>query len=171
MVTEAKKQKVAELSEVLTKARSVVLADFTGIGVLDISELRQQLKAHNSELKVMKNRLIKRALTGVELENMDDLLVGPTALALGYEDAEIPAKILTAFAKGHQHLKIKGGLLEKKRIDTTLIAQLAALPSKNDLIVRMLGSLNTSSIRLAQVLNASVSKLVYALKAVADAKT
>ena len=171
MVNPEKEAKVSEITEKLKKTPSVILVDFRGIGVIDLNHLRKQLREKNAEIKIVKNRLTKIALKNAGCDGLDEFLAGPTALTFGYDCPVGAAKVLTEFAKKNERLKIKAGLLDKKYISQEVILQIAKTPPKEELIARLLGSLNSPAAKLCQVLKSSVSGIAYALKAVAEAKS
>lgn len=170
MVTQAKKDQVAEIAEKLGRSKSLVLFNFSGINVQDISDLRGKLRTAQAELKVVKNRLTNLALAQVEFESCEEILEGPTALAFGYEAVEAPAKVLSEFAKDHESLTIKGGFIGTHRIGVEDISALAKMPPRQVLLGRLLGSIQSPPTRLCRVLKASINNVCYALKAVADQK-
>jgi large subunit ribosomal protein L10 len=170
MVRSDKIDLVNRVTEKLKASQSVVLADFRGLSVAEITTLRSELRRKGVEFKVIKNRLGKRALSDAGCESLDEYLKGNTAWAFGLEDAVEPAKILAAFAKTHDKLVIKGGLLESRRIDAAMIGQLASLPGRQELLGRMACVLNQPATRLASVMQASLTKMARAFQALADKK-
>ncbi|MFH0793850.1 MAG: 50S ribosomal protein L10 [bacterium] len=161
---------VEQLADKFGKAASVVLADYQGLTVEEITDLRRQLRAEKVELKVVKNRLAKRAAVGAGFAGLEDLLKGTTALTFSYADPVLGPKILADYAKKNEKLQIKGGLLARERIDAAMVKRLAGLPSRQILLGRFLGSLKSSQTKLARGLKATVSKVAYALSAVAGKK-
>lgn len=161
---------VEQLSQKFGKAASVVLADYQGLTVEEITDLRKQMRAEKVELRVVKNRLAKRAAVAAGLAGLQDLLKGTTALTFSYADPVVGPKILADYAKKNEKIRIKGGLLARERIDTAMVKRLASLPSRNVLLTRFLGSLKGSQTKVAMGLKATVSKVAYALSACARKK-
>lgn len=171
MPTRQKKEELLqEIKEKLDRANVVVLADYRGLDVAAITKLRQQLRNSGSELKVSKNTLTLKAATELGFEGLEKYLEGPTAIALGYEDLVAPAKILSDFAKEYKVLEIKGGLLEGKAIDANEIKSLAALPSREVLLAKMLGSMQSPMYGFAGCLQGLLRNFVYALEAIRQQK-
>ena len=170
MVKQNKIDEVESLTEKFKKAKSVVLTDFRGLNVADVTQLRNKLRAENIEYKVVKNRLTKIALTKAQCDPLDEVLTGPTAIAFGYEDPVPPARVIYEFTKENNHLQSKGGLLNGKKIDLSTLERLSKLPSKEELFTRCLGSLQSPATKFALVLNQVAIKLVLGLKALADQK-
>ncbi|MBO8169378.1 MAG: 50S ribosomal protein L10 [Thermoanaerobacteraceae bacterium] len=161
---------VKDIKDKLEASQSVILTDYRGINVADMTNLRSRLREANVEFKVLKNTLIKRAADELGIEGMDPFLVGPTAVAFGIEDPVAPAKVLSEFAKDHKELEIKGGLLEGKVIDLDKIKALADLPSKEELLAQVARGFQAPIAGLANVLQANIRNLAYALEAVRKQK-
>lgn len=144
----------------LSQAKSVVTADASGLSVNLQRELRQAVKLAGGELIVVRNTLLQLAL-GVK-----ELLPGPTITLLAYEDEIAPIKALAEFAKTHELPKIKAGFLAKEALTKEQVETLANLPTKIELIAKVIGSLQSPMSGLANVLGGNIRKLVYVLKAV-----
>ena len=157
-VLDIKKQAVANMVEKLKKAQSGILVDYRGLTVSEDTDLRNKLREAGVEYKVVKNTLTRFAANEVGFEELDPVLNGPTSLALSYEDPVAPAKIIAEFAKGNEKLEIKSGFLDGKVISLDEIKQLASTPSKDVLLAKLLGSLNSPVSSLARVLQAIVDK-------------
>ncbi len=157
-VLDIKKQAVADMVEKLKKAQSGILVDYRGLTVSEDTDLRNKLREAGVEYKVVKNTLTRFAANEVGFEELDPVLNGPTSLALSYEDPVAPAKIIAEFAKGNEKLEIKSGFLDGKVISLDEIKQLASTPSKDVLLAKLLGSLNSPVSSLARVLQAIVDK-------------
>lgn len=170
MVKQSKIDAVEALVEKLKKAKSVVVTDYRGLTVADVTELRSKLRAENIEYRVAKNRLCKIALEKAGCDSLDEVLTGPTAIAFGYDDPVPAARVIYEFAKDNESLKPKGGLLNGERIDLTTLEKLSKLPSREELLQRLLGSLQSPATKTAQALNAVGSNLVFALKALEEKK-
>lgn len=170
MVRSDKIDLVNKVTETLKSSQSVILSDFRGLTVAEITTLRRELRQHGVEFKVIKNRLGKRALSDAGCDSLDEYLKGNTAWAFGLKDAVEPAKVLAKFAKSHDKLVIKGGLLESRRIDSAMIGQLANLPGRKELLSRMAGVMKQPATKVASVMQASLTKVARGFQALADKK-
>ena len=151
-VLEAKKAHVAELIEVLNGATTGVLVDYRGLTVEEDTKLRNDLRAAGVKYFVVKNTLLRLAANQTGLEDLDSILHGPTALAVS-DDAVAPAKVLADFAKDNETLEIKSGFMDGKVLSLDEIKTLAKTPSKETLIAKMMGSLNSPISGLARLLS------------------
>lgn len=158
-VIENKKQVVTEIAEKLRGSKSTVLVDYRGLNVAEVTELRKQLREANCEFKVYKNTLARRATEEIELTQLNDVLVGPTAIAFCEDDAVSPAKVLNSFAKEHDALEIKAGVIEGNIVSVEEVKAIAELPSREGLLSMLLS-----------VLQAPMRNFALATKAVADQK-
>jgi large subunit ribosomal protein L10 len=165
---EGKMEKVAEISGKLRASKSMVLVDFKGITVEEITALRAKFRAAGVDYVVYKNSLVHRALSDAGIKELDSLLVGPSAFAFGMKDEVAPAKIIADFIDQSktEKLTVKAGLVGGKAIDKSGVAMLAKLPPKEVLVSRMMGSLNAPVTNFVGVLSATLRSLVYALDAV-----
>jgi large subunit ribosomal protein L10 len=170
MVKQWKMDAVAAVQEKVQRAKSVILTDFRGLTVEEITELRRRMRKAAVEFKVVKNRLIKRALAEAGSENLDEYLVGPTALAFGYSDPVSAAKVVYEYFKENEKLGIKGGLLEGKKVGRQKIEMLAQVPPREELLGRLVGSLRGPAQNLVWSLKATVSQLANVLRAVSEQK-
>lgn len=152
-IIEQKQKEVSELAEKIKKSKIVLLADYRGINVEDITNVRAKLRNHDTEYKVIKNNITRRALKECNFEGMDDLLEGPTAVLLGYEDYLEPAKIIYDYTKEHDFYKIKGGIIEGKIMTAEEIITLAKLPSRQELLAKLAGALLGNITKLAIALD------------------
>ncbi len=158
-VMETKKQVVSEISTKLRDSQSTLLVDYRGLDVAEVTELRKQLREAGVEFKVYKNTLARLAANEADLSELNDILVGPTAIAFSNEDVVAPAKVLNNFAKEHEALEIKGGVIEGKVATLEQIKELADLPNYEGLLSMLLS-----------VLQAPVRNFAYATKAIAEQK-
>lgn len=158
-VLEQKKQIVADITEKLANSKATVVVDYRGLSVAQVTDLRKQLREAGVDFKVFKNTLVRRAAEGADLADLNEHLVGPTAIAFSEEDVIAPAKILNDFAKENEALKIKAGVIEGQVSDAAEVKALANLPSREGLLSM-----------LANVLQAPVRNFALATKAVADQK-
>ena len=162
-----KKAYVAELAEKIKNANVGVIVDYKGISVADATKLRKEMREAGASYQVVKNTLLKRALAEAGVEGLDNLLEGSTAIALG-EDYVSAAKALKTYADGSKTFKIKGGFVDGNIIDEEGVKTLASMPSKDEMIAHMLGSLNAPITGLVTVLNGTIKGLVVALNAIAE---
>lgn len=149
-----KEAKVAEIKEKLEKATSVVLSQYQGLTVEEDTVLRKNLREAGVEYKVYKNTLVTIAAKELGLEGIVEYLEGPVAIAFGYEDVTVAARVLNDFAKDHKKLELKAGIVEGEVYDTAKIKQLATIPSKEVLIAKLLGSIKSPISSFARVINA-----------------
>lgn len=148
-------------------SKSIVVTDYRGLTVAEMTDLRRRLRAEGVQYKIIKNRLAKIALRDSGMDPLDDLLKGTTAIAFGMQDPIGPAKVLTAYAKDNDKLKVLGGLMDNKVLTLAEIGELAKMPSREVLLSRLLGSITSPVQKLAYGLNQTVAKVVYAFDAVA----
>lgn len=167
MVRQDKIDLVERVSSKLKQSQSVIVTDFKGMTVAELMGLRTLLREQAVEMKVIKNRLMRRALSEVGYESMDDYLHGNSAIVFGIQDPVAPAKILTDFAKKHEKLVIKGGLLEGRRLDPTGVKALSGMPNRKQLLAIMAGDLKQPAAKMATVFQAGLLKVAYAMKALA----
>jgi large subunit ribosomal protein L10 len=161
---------VSEVSERLTRASAVILTDFSGLKVEQMTELRQKLKDSGSEYLVVKNTLLKRASEGTETESLVQDLTGPNGLGFSYDDPVELAKVLVDFAKDNPKLEIKEGVLDGKLISNAEVTALAKLPSREVLLAQLLGVMNGVARDFVSVLAAVPRGLVTALKQIEEQK-
>lgn len=154
-VLEAKKAQVSEIIEVLKGATTGVLVDYRGLTVEEDTKLRNDLRAAGVQYFVVKNTLLRLAAKETGLEELDEILHGPTALAVS-EDAVAPAKVLADFAKENDKMEIKSGFMDGRVLSMDELTQLAKTPNKETLIAKMMGSLNSPISGLARLLNTVV---------------
>jgi large subunit ribosomal protein L10 len=157
---ELKKETVAQIKQKFEKAHSVVVVDYKGITVEQVTELRAKFREANVEYCVLKNTLVRRALMDTKVEGLDDVLCGPSAFAFGMKDVVSPAKVAFEFisASKTKVLAIKGGLMGNDVLSASKVEELAKTPSRNELLSRMLGSLQSSIGSFVRVLDAIATK-------------
>ena len=151
-VLEAKKAQVAEVTEVLKNAQTGVLVDYRGLTVEEDTDLRNKLREAGCKYFVIKNTLLKLATQETGLEALDDVLHGPTAIAVSDTDPVAPAKVLADYAKGNEKLEIKSGFMDGAVMSLDELKTLAATPSMETLIAKVMGSLNAPISNLARLL-------------------
>ena len=150
---ELKKPIVDEISEQIKDAQGVVLVDYCGLTVEQDTQLRKQLREAGITYKVYKNTLMNFAFKGTDFEAMSSYLEGPNAIAISKEDATAPARVLAKFAKTVPALEVKAGVVEGNFYDAAGIATVATVPSRDELLSKLLGSLQSPITNLARVLN------------------
>ena len=150
---ELKQPIVQEISENIKDAQSVVVVDYRGLTVAEDTQLRKALREAGVTYKVYKNTMIRFAAKGTEFEALEANLEGPTALAVSKEDATAPARILAQFAKTADKLELKGGVVEGTYYDQKGIQVIATIPSREELLGKLLGSIQSPIANLARVLN------------------
>jgi large subunit ribosomal protein L10 len=165
-----KEATVNEVQQKFERSKAVVLADYRGLNVKEVTELRKKLREAGVEYKVIKNTLTSRAAKQAKVEGLDQYLSGPTALAFGYQDPVMPAKILSNFAKDHKKLELKGGILEGRVISYESVKALADLPSREILLGQLAGMLQAPMRGLVTVLSGPLRNAVYALEAIRKQK-
>ena len=166
----AKEAAVSEIQEKMQQAQSVVFVDYRGLTVEEVTNLRCKMRDAGVEYKVIKNTMIQRAADKEGIEGLNSILEGPTAVAFGMKDPVSPAKILVDFAKDTKKTEIKGGVLDGKTIDVDGVKYLASLPSKEELLAKMMGSLNPPVTGLVMALSGVMRNLVCALNAIKEQK-
>lgn len=164
---EAKKLVVEEIKEKFSKAKTIAFVDYRGITVAEDTALRKKFRQNGCDYKVYKNRLMLKALSDLGIECSQNYFEGTTAVAIGYDDEVAPAKIISDFIKNTNKMAIKFGILNGVSVDAHNIEALAKLPSKEELIAKLLGTLNNTASSLCRVLSAPTRGLIVALNAVA----
>ena len=150
---ELKQPIVDEISGAIKDAQSVVVVDYRGLTVAEDTQLRKQLREAGVVYKVYKNTLVSRAVEGTEFESLRDVLEGPSAFAVSADDATAPARVLAEFAKKAPALEIKAGVVEGTYYDANGMKTIASVPSRDVLLSKLLGSLQSPITNLARVLN------------------
>ena len=166
---EGKKEVVAEVSERLKKAQTVVLAEYRGLPVEDITVLRAQARSSGVYLRVLKNTLARRAVQGTPFEKLSGQMVGPLAYGIS-DDPVAAAKVLHAYAKKNEKLVIKGGAMPNYVMSVKEVGNLATMPSREELLAKLLGTMQAPIAKFVQTLNEVPSKLARTLAAVRDQK-
>jgi large subunit ribosomal protein L10 len=167
---EEKKKITEDLHERFSKSAIVVVADYKGLDVSAMNDLRRKLREEDIEFQVAKNTLLMRAAKDTEVALIQDYFKGPSAVAFSYKDPVAPAKILAQFAKDNQKLEIKGGVLRDKVLDVDAIKALAKLPSREVLLGQLLSVLNGVPSAFVRTMAAIPRSLLNVLVAVRDQK-
>ncbi len=148
-----KKKEVSDLAEKMKQAKIILLTDYRGINVSDVTKLRAELRNSNSEYRVIKNNITRRALAEAGIDGLDSLLEGPTAVVMNNEDYLETAKAIYNYSKDNDFYKIKGGVIEGKVMTAEEIITLAKLPSKETLLSMLAGALLANISKLAVALD------------------
>ena len=154
VIIKQKEEEVKKLAEKLKEAKVILLTDYRGINVADVTKLRTELRNVDTEYKVIKNNIVKRALNENGENGLDELLEGPTAVIFGAEDYLEPSKVVYNFTKTNEFYKIKGGIIDGKVMTAEEIITLAKLPSRQELMAKLAGALLGNITKLAVALDA-----------------
>ena len=174
-VTSAKQAVVAQLKEQLESAKGVVLTSYKGLTVAQDTELRRELREAGVSYHVVKNKMLRIAAKEAGIEGIEEHLEGTTAFAFSTEDAVAPAKVICGFIKKNkledaEVLTVKVGMVEGKVIGVDEVKALAALPSREELIAKLLGSMNAPISNTVNVLQGVIRNAVYVLDAIRSQK-
>ena len=154
-------QQLTDLKDRVAKAKSVVFTDNSGLNALGQSQLRKKVISVGGELVIAKNTLLRLA---IQTEN-NELMTGPTAVLFAYQDEVLPIKVLAEFAKTNERPIIKGGLLGNTPLSAEQVMELAKLPGKLELLVKLMQQIQAPAYGLVRTLNGNIQKLVYVLQA------
>lgn len=166
---EEKKAVVAEVSEQVAKAQAIVVAEYRGLPVGDMTALRAQARNSGVYLRVLKNTLVRRAVDGTPFSGLSDKMVGPLVFGIS-ADPVAAAKVLSDFAKANDKFVIKAGALPNQVMDANGIKALASLPSREELLSKLLGTMQAPVAQFVRTLNEVPTKFVRGLAAVRDQK-
>ena len=155
---ELKQPIVAAIAEDVKDAASVVLVDYRGLTVAEDTELRKQLREAGIIYKVCKNTMMKRAFEGTDFAGLNEYLEGPSAIAISKDDATAPARIICNFAKTAEKLEVKAGVVEGKVYDLAGVKELSQIPSREVLLSRLLGSMQSPIANFARVIKQIAEK-------------
>jgi large subunit ribosomal protein L10 len=165
---------VKDLKERLQDAKAIVLVDYKGINIEEVNNLRRRFRAEKVDYLVQKNTLVKIALNDLGINELDEFLAGPTALAICKNDEVAPARIVTKFVKevmeDKPFPKFKAGFVAGQILDSEQVNSLAKLPSREELLAKVLGSAQAPIVRMLGVTQGIIRKFVYAVDAVAKSK-
>jgi large subunit ribosomal protein L10 len=167
---EQKQTVVAEVAKQVAGAQAIVLAENRGMAVAAMTQLRAKARASGVYFRVVKNTLVRRAVADTPFASLADKMVGPLAYGIGTDPVAV-AKVLSDFAKGNEKFVIAGGAMPGQLMSAKEISALAALPSREELIARLLGTMQAPIVKLVRTLNEVPSKFVRGLAAVRDAKS
>ncbi len=170
LTLEQKQQVVAEVSEVAANAYSAVAAEYHGIGVAKLTQLREQAREKGVVLKVVKNTLAKRAFEGTSFESMSDRMTGPLLLAFSMEDLGSAARVIYDFSKDNKALETKIVSVGGEVYGPEELERVSKLPTRDEAISILMATMNAPVTKLVQTMNAVPSKLVRTVAAIKDAK-
>ncbi|HOV87397.1 MAG TPA: 50S ribosomal protein L10 [Syntrophobacteraceae bacterium] len=165
-----KEQVVSELRDKLQRASAAILTDFKGMSVAEMSELREALAAQEVDYQVVKNTLMRLASRDTGMAVLEPHLKGTNAIAVGYRDPSVPAKILKKFNKTNEKLKIKAGVLGTRLLSPEQVSTLAELPPREELLAKLLGTLNAVPTGFVTVLSGVIRSFIGVLAAVKQKK-
>lgn len=165
---EAKKLVVEDIKNKIENAKSIVFVKFAGLTVAEDTELRREFRKNNVEYKVLKNTLIKRAFNDLGITAFDEDLNGPTSVAFGADETAAAKVIVDASKKYENKVVVKSAYVDNQKVDVNGVKALAAMPSKEELIAKMLGSMQAPLTNFVGVLSAMPRSLVIALNAIAE---
>ena len=152
-ILQEKQAQVSELASKMKEAKLILLAEYRGINVADVTEMRSKLRKVNAQYSVIKNNITRRALAECKIEGLEEQLVGPVAVVMSNEDYLEPSKIIYEFSKENDFYKIKGGVIDGKVVSAEEIITLAKLPSRQTLIAQLAGALLGNISKLAVALD------------------
>ncbi|MGV8082146.1 MAG: 50S ribosomal protein L10 [Coriobacteriia bacterium] len=170
MPTAQKEQLVSEIKDRFADCDSVIMTDYRGLTVKEMQELRGLLRDAGGEFKVYKNSLTMIAMRELALPEMDEYLAGPTAIVFVDQDPVGPAKVLNTFAKTHKTLVVKGGLVQNRVLNAEGVKAVASLPSREELVAKLLGTMQNPLTQIVRVLNGPASAFARVLNAIAEQK-
>lgn len=168
MPTQEKVQQVAEIADLFKNTAGCWFVDARGLTVKEVQELRVNIRQGGGAMHVYKNKLAARALAELDLPELPEILAGPTAFVFCDEDVAAPAKAIKDFAKEHEALEFKGGLIDGKEVSVEDALKIAELPSKEQLVAMLLSTLQAPISGLARVCNAPVESFARVVQAIAD---
>lgn len=170
MNRDQKTEIISALNETFTKAKFAVVADYRGLKVTELEKLRKNLRANDGQVQVAKNTLLRLAVKDTPYEGLSDSFNGTTAVAVGFTEPVGPAKVLTAFATEFEKFSIRTAVLEGKLLSADAVLALSKLPGREELLSKLLGTMNAVPTSFVRVLSAVPQKLLYALTAIKDQK-
>ncbi len=164
---EKKQEVVAEVSAQLAQAQSIILADYRGLEAVDMTKLRAKARSSGVYFRVLKNSLVRRAVADTPFAQLAEQMIGPLAFAIS-ADPVAAAKVLNDFAKGNEHFVIKGGAMPNVVMGPKEVGSLANLPSRDELLAKLMGTMQAPVTKFVQTLNEVPSRFVRTLAAVRD---
>jgi large subunit ribosomal protein L10 len=163
--TKRKASTIDEITDQLTRATLTIVTDYRGLTVTDLEGLRTSLRSHNAEFRVSKNTLTTIAAERAGIAGMDELLAGPTALVIAYDDPVQPSKVVTDFVRTSRIMTVRGGIMAQRVVSAPDINAMATLPPREELLGKLVGLLASPMARTVGVLNGPIRSLPYVLQA------
>ena len=160
---------IAEVSEIVSKSSTMVIAEYRGLSVEAVTKLRAQARKEGVTLRVVKNKLVRRAVEGTEFAGLADQFVGPLVYAFS-ADPVAAAKVLVNFAKDNDKLVIKGGAMANQVMDLEAVKTLASMPSRDELLAKLMATMNEPIAKFVRTINEVPARFVRTVAAVRDAK-
>lgn len=170
MPSQNNKETVSAIKEQLENGGAMWVVDYRGLTVKEVQQLRRNIRNAGAIMKVYKNTLMHLALQDLEMPNLDEILAGPSAFVFAGEDPVASAKAIRDFAKENEALEIKGGMMDGAFVDAAQVNAIASLPSREELIAKLLGSLQNPMQKVVRVLNGPAESFARCVKAIADTK-
>ena len=164
MPTQRKIDQVADLTDKLGRAQVTLVADYRGLSVAEISDLRKRLRVSGAELIVAKNTLVEIAAKETGHTELEELLAGPTAVAFAYDDVTAAAKAIQDFNKGPKQLKVRGGMLGTSLLQGDVLDQVSKIPTRQQVLAQIVGGVSSPVSGVVGVLNAAITNVLYALQ-------
>ncbi len=161
---------LASIKADIEGAGAMWVVDYRGLTVKQIQELRRAVRDADASMKVYKNTLMHLALEETESPNLDEVLAGPSAFVFTGEDPVASAKVLRDFAKANENLEIKGGMMDGEYLDKAKVEAVASLPSREELIAKLLGTISNPLVQIVRVLNGPMESFARVVKAIEDQK-
>jgi len=161
---------LVKIKEDVQAVDAMWVVDYRGLTVKEIQELRVNIRETGSEMKVYKNTLMRFALSELEMPEMDSVLEGPSAFVFSGEDPAASAKALKDFAKGNDNLAIKGGIMDGSFVDAAQVQAIASLPSREELIAKLLGTISNPMVQTVRVLNGPMEAFARVVSAIGEQK-
>lgn len=159
---------LANIKSDLENAKAMWVVDYRGLTVKEIQQLRRDIREAGASMKVYKNTIMHIALAEMDGPNMDEILAGPSAFVIADEDPVASAKAIKTFASGNENLVIKGGMMDGAYVDAEQVKAIASLPSREELIAKLLGTINNPLVQTVRVLNAPMEALARTISAIAE---
>lgn len=165
MNLQEKEQLVGEVTESFSGAAAAFLVDYRGCSCSALTSLRKELRPSGAKFSIVKNTLLKRAVEGTDAAGLESVLTGPTAVVWTSEDPVTPAKVVAKFAKSQETFSVKGAVVEGKVVEASAVAELAELPSRDELLAKLLSVINAPATQLLRTINEPAAQLARLLGA------
>jgi len=169
LTRQEKATRIDEVSAIVARTKAIVVAEYRGMDVDSITRLRKQARSQGVQLRVLKNTLARRAVAGTPFAGLSDHLVGPLVYGMGSDPVAV-AKVLSSFAKDNEKLVVKAGAMPDFVMDGKAVKALATLPSREELLAKLMATMRAPAAQLVRTLNEVPSRLVRTLAAVRDAR-